>query len=179
MTEAALAPAGHAESPGPLLERAFRRIRDERMRDVPILNPRVEVEAVGFRDWEGRWLGILITPWFMNVLLLPKAGGAWVSVPPGGEQTWRLPAGDYLFIGGFEPSAGEYQLCSLFSPVLQFEDHAAARATAQACLELLFQPDAAAEPPVGTVATVRENAARPMTKREFLSGAVLRPRSGR
>lgn len=176
MTEAALAPAGHAENPGPLLERAFRRVRDERMRDVPILNPRVDVEAVGFRDWEGRWLGVLITPWFMNVLLLPRAGGAWVSIPPGGELTWRLPAGDYLFIGGLEPSVGEYQLCSLFSPVLQFEDHAAARATAEACLALLFEPDAASQPPDRPLETIRDNAARPMSKREFLSGAVLRRR---
>lgn len=177
MTEATAARrAGHAQDPGPLLERAFRRIRDERMRDVPILNPRVEVEAVGFRVWEDRWLGILITPWFMNVMLLPRAGGAWIDVPPGGEITWRFPAGDFLFLGGREDAAGEYQMCSLFSPLLQFEDHAAARATAEACLELLFQQDAAAEPATGPVATIRENAERPMSKREFLSGAVLRRR---
>ncbi|MFZ5558998.1 MAG: [NiFe]-hydrogenase assembly chaperone HybE [Pseudomonadota bacterium] len=168
--------AGHAENPGPLLEQAFRRIRDERMRDVPILNPRVEVEAVGFCDWDGRWLGILITPWFMNILLLPRRDERWIGVPPGGEITWRFPAGDYLFIGAREDAAGDYQMCSLFSPVLEFEDHAAARATAEACLDLLFQPDAAAGPPEGPIATIRENAERPMSKREFLTGAVLRPR---
>jgi [NiFe] hydrogenase assembly HybE family chaperone len=180
MTEAA-APAllGHRDDPGPLLEATFRRIRDERMRDVPILNPRVGVEAVGFRSWEGRWLGILLTPWFMNVMLLPRPGGSWTSVRPGGEITWRFPAGDYLFIGGREDSAGEYQMCSLFSPVLQFQDHAAARATAQACLDLLFQDAAAADPPDGPVATIRENAARPMSKRDFLTGAVLKPRETR
>ncbi|HSO07615.1 MAG TPA: [NiFe]-hydrogenase assembly chaperone HybE [Pelomicrobium sp.] len=177
MTEAAAAHrAGYAQSPGPRLEAAFRRIRDERMRDVPILNPRVEVEAVGFRVWEGRWLGILITPWFMNVMLLPREGGPWIDVAPGAEITWRFPAGDYLFLGGREEAAGDYQMCSLFSPMLEFEDHAAARATAEACLELLLQPDAAAEPPEGPVATIRDNVARPMSKREFLSGAVLRRR---
>jgi hypothetical protein len=43
----------------------------------PILNNRLEVETVGFVNWgeeNGEFaseVGILITPWFMNIVLLP------------------------------------------------------------------------------------------------------------
>ena len=60
-----------ADLVGQRLESAFERVRRERMIDVPMLNPRLAVQAVGFRDWRGGWLGILITPWFMNLMLLP------------------------------------------------------------------------------------------------------------
>ena len=50
------------------------RIQRERMADIPLLNPALEVQAVGFSVWEAYCLGVLITPWFMNLMLLPLAG---------------------------------------------------------------------------------------------------------
>ena len=52
----------------------FRLVYRERMRDLPIVNSRLDVEAVGFDRWEGQDLGVLITPWFMNLVLLPEDG---------------------------------------------------------------------------------------------------------
>ena len=49
----------------------FRRVHIERMQGMPILNPALEVQAVGFRELEEHLLGVLITPWFMNLVLLP------------------------------------------------------------------------------------------------------------
>ena len=34
----------------------------ERMHDVPILNPALNVEAVDFQRWQRHWLGVLVTP---------------------------------------------------------------------------------------------------------------------
>ena len=48
----------------------FSRIQAERMADVPLLNPALTVETVGFRLWQDSWLGVLITPWSMNLLAL-------------------------------------------------------------------------------------------------------------
>ncbi|MGD8512268.1 MAG: [NiFe]-hydrogenase assembly chaperone HybE, partial [Gammaproteobacteria bacterium] len=39
------------------------RVAVERMRDLPIFNERLEVEPVGFREFDGRLVGILISPW--------------------------------------------------------------------------------------------------------------------
>ncbi len=169
----------HAEDPSPLLEAAFRRIQAETMADVPILNPALRVEAVGFTRWQDHWLGIVITPWFMNLVLVPGAAGSWQSVAPGQRLFRNFPSGDFAFLGSDEPEVGEFQSCSLFSPMAQFADQTGARDVALAALEALQSESAAAVPPAPTKEAFEDpkKAAleRPMSKREFL-GAVLRRR---
>lgn len=166
---------GHVENPSARLEQVFRRIEAERMADVPILNRDLTVEAVGFQEWQGHWLGILITPWFMNLMLLPGHESDWSSVPAGKSRMWRLPAGEYEFIAGFEPDLGEYHSCSLFSPVLEFVDQEAARLTAQAALAAILKPDdRRATRGGGPISTLEENLDAPMSKRDFLVGRFLR-----
>ncbi len=123
------------------LERVFTGIWQDRMQDVPILNPRLRVEAVSFRPHGEDLLGVLVTPWFMNLVLLPVDKLAWENLRIGRKVQMAFPAGNYLFIAGNEPGLGGYLSCSMFSPVFEFEDHEAARATAEAILELLFQQD--------------------------------------
>ncbi len=172
--ETRCAPRAWAASPAPALERAFARIERERMRDVPILNPRLRVEAVGFQPWQGHWIGILVTPWFMNALLLPGTGDPWPARNTGDAHAWPLPIGNCEFIAGYEEEIGEYHLCSLMSPVLQLEDQEAARIAAQAALDTLLAPPAPKQEPPGPLQKLEENAEKPMTKREFLSGRVFK-----
>lgn len=120
------------------LETEFSRIQHERMADVPMLNPALQVEAVGFMAWEGYCLGILITPWFMNLMLLSPEGDAWSHLPSGTCISHRFPSGTYEFILGEEARIGRYLMCSLFSPVFEFQDQAAAVATAKAVMENLM-----------------------------------------
>ena len=166
---------GYAEEPGAALESAFRRIEAGRMREVPILNPALAVRAVGFRRHDAGWLGVLVTPWFMNLLLLPASGVPWVSLGEGEKRTMAFPAGAFEFIGGHEEAIGEYQSCSLFSPVLEFEDQQAAIATAEAAIASLFEPaiDGAPQREVAAGRAREPLAARPMTKRDFLRGGLL------
>jgi len=117
------------------LEAIYTTIQKERMADIPILNPRLQVRAVGFREWEGHRLGVLVTPWFMNILLLPGEDGEWSTLACGEKVTQRLPSGVYEFIVGEEVDLGHYQMCSLFSPMFEFEDQAAALATARAVMD--------------------------------------------
>ena len=60
----------HDCDPSPLLEAAFARIEREQMAGVPILNPALRVQAVDFTRWQGQWLGALVTPWFLNLVLV-------------------------------------------------------------------------------------------------------------
>jgi [NiFe] hydrogenase assembly HybE family chaperone len=167
----------HAEDPSPRLEAAFRRIESATMADVPILNPALHVEAVGFTRWQEHWLGIVITPWFMNLVLVPGAADAWQSVAPGKRLFRTFPSGDFAFLGSDEAEVGEFQSCSLFSPMAQFADQAGAREVALAALEALQSESAAAVPPAPTKEALEDpkQAAleRPMSKREFL-GSVFR-----
>lgn len=123
-----------------LLESVFKRIRAERMAGVPILNDALEVEAVGFEEHDDMLLGVLVTPWFMNLMLLPIEQGEWKGQLNGGKSTLELPAGTFEFIAGFEDGIGEYRMCSLFSPVFEFGDHATAVATAAAVVEGVLRP---------------------------------------
>ncbi len=110
-------------------------IQQERMQGIPILNPRLEVCAVGFMEWQDDYLGILITPWFMNLMRLPQQGSEWPELAAGSKLNHTLPSGTYEFIVGKEAQIGDYQMCSLFSPVFEFENQQAAIATAKAALE--------------------------------------------
>jgi [NiFe] hydrogenase assembly HybE family chaperone len=68
----------HQTSPADAVEEAFFRIQREQMADVPILNPALSVEAVDFQRWQGHWLGIVVTPWCMSLLLVPGSAENWV-----------------------------------------------------------------------------------------------------
>ncbi len=137
-------PRVHLEDPAPLLEAAFRRVARERMDGVDVVNPRLTVEAVGFARRDGHWLGIIVTPWFMNVVRVPGHAESWRPAAEGERVFHRLAAGDFAFLGGFEPEVGEFQSCSLISPMAGFTDQASARATAREALRLLDTPSSSA-----------------------------------
>lgn len=127
----------HHGNPSARLREVFSRIQAERMADVPLLNPALTVETVGFRLWQDSWLGVLITPWSMNLLAL---AGVTPFAPLGAHavDSLTLPDGAVDFHGAFEPALGHYRQASLFSPMWQFAHQDAARATAEEVMNLLF-----------------------------------------
>jgi [NiFe] hydrogenase assembly HybE family chaperone len=157
------------------LEEVFRRIQAERMRDMPLLHKVLEVEAVGFRRSGTARVGVLITPWSMNLLRLPDTD----PISPGQRATRDLPRGPVEFVGAWEPALGPYETCSLFSPMFRFADQAAARAVAFEALSLLLQPGPDLRPGEakrrggGPIAALRRNADQNFDRRGFLRGAFL------
>lgn len=136
----------HAER----LEQVFRRIQRVRMTDVPLLNPRLDVEAFGFRATPVGCVGILITPWFINLVRLPRPGaaGSPAQEEAVGRKTLHLfPAGRFEFIISHEPELGPFEMCSLFSPVLEFTTQETARHAARSALDALFTAPRAQPPP--------------------------------
>lgn len=142
---------------------AFRRIQRERMADMPMLNPALQVEAIDFDLYDGHWLGVLVTPWNLSLMRLP-AGEGWQSVPEGVRQMRHFPSGDFAFLGGNEPEIGEYQACSLFTSMAQFQDQTTARLTARASRLALLHGTTPAEAPPSPA------------RRGFLTGLVDRNR---
>ena len=77
--------------PSPALETAFRAVA-ARMQGLAFVNPALAVEAIGFAPWSGHWLGVLLTPWFMNLVLAPRESGALASTsPPARSAATRFP----------------------------------------------------------------------------------------
>lgn len=169
--------------PSARLEKTFRKVA-VRIEGLGFVNSALEVEAVAFAPWEGHWLGVMLTPWFMNLTLLPRDPDCWHSLRPGEKRCYRFPAGIYEFIGASDPEIGDFKMCSLFSPVLQFDDHASARRVAQLARDALLDPRHA-EPAAalatgardatgpGMLRELRERIEAPMSKRDFLRGSVL------
>jgi [NiFe] hydrogenase assembly HybE family chaperone len=116
---------------------------------VPILNPALSVEAIDFQRWQGHWLGMVVTPWCMSLTLVPGSTDNWASVGVNKRRFVKFPAGDFAFLGGAEEELGEYQSCSLFSPMGKFANQLEAVQTARAAMIGLLtapvvEPDSAA-----------------------------------
>lgn len=165
--------------PSSSIREVFERIADTRMRDFPLSNAALRVDTVGFRQWNQMWLGVLITPWSVNLLLQPCGNAAFRPLGTGESQAWRFPSGEYEFFGLDEPGLGATQMCSLFSPAFEFADHDGAVNTAlEVMKELLTDPteQAAEAQRLAAAQTARVDGKplveRPMSRRMFLRGRM-------
>lgn len=158
-----------AEAWGELLAGSYRKIGERAMRDLPIYNDALGVEAVGFRWFNSTTIGIMVTPWFMNVVMPASAIARDTSGP---SPRIRFPAGDIEFTLSEVGQTGLIASCSLFSPMFQFADMVAARATAEATLAELMLPADSEE-----AVRRREPATSPIDRRNLLR-SVLTERCG-
>jgi [NiFe] hydrogenase assembly HybE family chaperone len=124
------------------LESVFSEIARTRMADVPIINPALRVEAVGFREWEEKWIGVLVTPWTISLVLLPGQNALLIPLALDEKKVWNFPSGAYEFMGLNEPAIGTCHICSLISPVMEFVTHDEALAVAQEIVMALFAESA-------------------------------------
>ncbi|KJV06596.1 [NiFe]-hydrogenase assembly chaperone HybE [Methylocucumis oryzae] len=120
------------------LEQAFNAVLHQHMRDSALVNKQLSVKALGFTRFKQDWLGIMLTPWFMNILHLPGNPNDISGLTPGCQYHQQLPFGEFEFTSGYSQRLGVYGQCSLFSPMFEFADQAAALAVAEQCLQLLF-----------------------------------------
>ncbi|MGJ4995229.1 [NiFe]-hydrogenase assembly chaperone HybE [Bradyrhizobium sp. HKCCYLS3077] len=154
-----LAPAAWGER----LAGAYREIGERAMRDLPIYHDVLDVEAVGFTSVQGRTIGIIITPWFMNVVTPAEQGSV------GSTIEIALPAGAFEFTVGEVAEVGRIASCSLFSPMSEFEDMTAARIAAEAALAAMLT----ASEDEGHAA----RASRAIDRRALLRGALSERRA--
>ena len=118
----------------------YEAIYRERMRDLPIVNPLLAVEAVGFEQWEDQDLGVLITPWFMNLVLLPDSQRL-ADLPQGERVECRFPSGPCELTVYQDEELGSYLAAVLFRTVADFPDQDVARAVAEEALaNVLAEP---------------------------------------
>ncbi|KXJ56715.1 MAG: hypothetical protein AXW15_06820 [Neptuniibacter sp. Phe_28] len=114
------------------------------MSSLPIFNPALRVDTLGFDvtdeiNPEGYVMGVLITPWCMNLMLMPK--GELRVVKEGDKVMFTFPSGIYEFISAWDETLGHYLSCSLFSPMLVFNEQETALSTAREVLTALFKAE--------------------------------------
>lgn len=128
------------------LEAEFREIFAAKIRDTPLANRALAVKAVGFGPWEGSALGVLTTPWFMSLVLLPGPGRDWSGLVNGTKELIAFPGGLYEFIHARRAVCGPYKTCSLFSPMAEFASQQKAEEVAAAVIPALMDPRNRADP---------------------------------
>ena len=91
------------------------------LRDLPLYNPVVTIEAIGFQGvGSDAVIGVVITPWFMNLVRLPL-----MRKPFDGDALEQavmvaLPCGERKFAMNGDDNVGLFDALSLHSPVLAF-----------------------------------------------------------
>ncbi len=118
----------------------FRRIGEENMRDLPIFHDELDTEAIGFRRHTSGLMGVLITPWFMNVIFLPETKKKMDYTVVGNKSPVTTPSGEWEFTHGGDEEIGMYQSLSLHSPVFDFKTQELARIEALRRINALFRP---------------------------------------
>ncbi|GLI92604.1 [NiFe]-hydrogenase assembly chaperone HybE [Methylocystis echinoides] len=131
------------------------------MQDVPICNDALGVAAVGFRAHGDAAIGIVVTPWFMNLIVVEEKakGGMGQTVPA------AVPAGDVDCVTGWLEGFGALRACSLFSPMFQFAQMAIAVDVAEAAMTAFFTPPPREE---------RSAPAQSLDRRALLKGRLVR-----
>ena len=120
------------------LVETFNRIHLENMQGIPILNPAIGIEATGFQEYQGRILGVVITPWLMNVVLLPRDDEDWNGMELGHKQPHEFGSRIYKFMINEYEGIGVCQTHSLYSPMRNFTSHQQALSAAREFLDDLF-----------------------------------------
>lgn len=152
---------------------AFERIAATRMAGLPLNNPALRVQAVGFRAHDDAYrVGVLITPWAINLVMLAPTPSRDLHLAPDRRRTWDFPSGSYEFMGGEEPECGAYQFCSLFSPAFEFSRQDSAETMARDVMEALFVDASGSghEKREQVRVAGRSVAQIPTTRRGFLQG---------
>ncbi len=133
----------------------------KRMVGLPIVNPKLQVALVGFRPFANGQAGVVVTPWFMNVVVVPPKGEA--PRVSGASVSRTFPSGTVELMVGHLEGVGPIETASLFSPMHEFRDAAQAEAVALEAVEALFAPPVPVETP-----------APPSTRRELFRRALAR-----
>ncbi|WP_196061772.1 MULTISPECIES: hydrogenase-2 assembly chaperone [unclassified Serratia (in: enterobacteria)] len=108
---------GFQLNPSALLETAFQAIADGEMQDLPFFQPQIPVRACGFQLFERQWVGTILTPWMLSLLVLPGPEQVWQPHAVGDKLALSLPCGSVRFIVGEIAGCGQYLACSLMSPL--------------------------------------------------------------
>lgn len=148
----------------------FEVIGRERIRGLPIYNEKLAVEAVGFQPCEGGQIGGLVTPWFVNIMLLPENSDDLQLKELGVKIKYDLPSGECEFTIGEEDVLGRYLFRSVVSPTHCYKKQAPACSTVSKALnKLMTAPsETNAEAELETKAETTSEDQPDQSRREFL-----------
>ncbi|MBS1160195.1 MAG: hypothetical protein H6R15_2614 [Proteobacteria bacterium] len=153
----------HDIDPAAFLVAHYQELWEQGELEMAEINPALAIEAVGFIRYQGDWLGVVVTPWFLRLFLMPGGGSLWGEIPVGQTRYLSLPAETMQFIADAAPQFGSFQYATLLEPTSLIADMAAARQMALRVMQGFGdqpvepepEPDRPAEPPGPTAISRR------------------------
>jgi len=139
-----MAAAVHTDNPAPRVLARYRRWQAT----LASGHPGLSVDIAGFRRYRGDWIGAVVTPWFVHLLLLPGGGELWRDLPADSTLRVGFPAGDLELLGerSDDPDLPATFFATILAPVDELANQDAALRTAMDALNLLFEPPLAGSP---------------------------------
>ncbi|MES9868847.1 MAG: [NiFe]-hydrogenase assembly chaperone HybE [Sedimenticola sp.] len=128
----------HASDIAGRIERCFNRIHTERMQGLPIVNDELSVQALGFQSWNGHQVGIIITPWLMNLIMMPMSEEEWGDLLLDSKREFDFPSRSVTFVLTEFDGLGRCMSSAIHSPMNGFPDQAGAVSVAERFLQELM-----------------------------------------
>ena len=172
-----MTPLNIKTNPAELVIHCFQQIHDQRMQGLPILNQALSVDCIGMQQWQGHWVGVLVTPWVMSLMIL-RGETEWPQTERGAVHNWSFPSGEYEMTADHEPTLGDYFSCSLASPMSSFKDQATVVTTAAEIMQLLLtlssdeDDKARSETAAGRLDMEKAHSDQTVSRRDFLRGSL-------
>lgn len=130
------------------LEKQYSKALQQRIADKLPLNPRLKVEAVDFRPWNGLCIGVLVTPWSMELMILSNEGDGWADEKVGSSISFDFPSGPTEFVLEESEGMGKFLNCPLYSPIFDLQDQETAVSTAKLVIESIMNKDKTGDEPL-------------------------------
>jgi [NiFe] hydrogenase assembly HybE family chaperone len=143
----------------------YRETAQPKMRGLPMYNAELQIEAVGFALRDGRLTGVLLTPWCMNLVVLPDESDKWHKLPHGKTVDIEFPSGRHNCLLSAPEGIVPHLSLPLFTTVQDFADQDTARRVAEETLRLLYLDATDGQP----VSQDGSRSGRTMSRRNLLS----------
>lgn len=104
------------EDPAELLQAAMQNITED-MQELPFYRSDIPCFCPPFILFEGQWIGTVLTPWTLSLVILPGPEQEWDMREIGEKIALQLPYRTFTFtVSGIE-QIPQYLSCSLLSPL--------------------------------------------------------------
>lgn len=128
---------GFNENPAPLFQSAMEQVAKE-MQDLPFYRPHIQCYCPKFVLFENQWIGTVLTPWMMSIVILPGAAQQWVAREIGDKIAVQLPYKTLTFTVSGLATIPQYLSCSLHSPLDPALTQTQGVQLAQDCLRMIL-----------------------------------------
>ncbi|VTU07211.1 hydrogenase-2 operon protein HybE [Actinobacillus porcinus] len=108
--------SGFIDNPSELFRSEMEKIA-ENMRDLPFYRHDIPCFTPNFVLFEGQWIGTVLTPWMMSIVVLPGPQQQWEERAIGDKLGLQLPYKTITFTVSGVESVPQYLSSSLLSPL--------------------------------------------------------------